>query len=400
MARLMKRKMTISQATRDYIRNHQNDDVRELALKGCRNPDVDFPFALQQIQGRQKAKDKLPQLYANPDILFPPTVSMEQCSSEATARYKASLVGGGTFADLSGGFGVDTMALANVFDQGYYVEPSVELCALFGHNAQALDIRNVQIRQGCMEEILPTLPDTDFLYLDPSRRDSHGNRVVTLGECTPNISAHKALLLTKARKGVLVKLSPMLDLKSALQQLPETQEIHVLAVHGECKEVLFLLGHDKAEDMEYHAVNIQGDNVQYFQFSSREETEAKPELADHVGKYLLEPNAAVMKAGAFKCVATRHGLQKLHAHSHLYTCDEQVPDFPGRVFTVEKVVPFSKKEIKRQLAGMDKANVAVRNFPWNAEELRKQLRLGDGGDVYLFGTTLRDGGKVLVVTRK
>lgn len=400
MARLMKRKMTISQVTRDYIRNHQNDDVRELALKGCRNPDVDFPFALQQIQGRQKAKDKLPQLYANPDILFPPTVSMEQCSSEATARYKASLVGGDTFADLSGGFGVDTMALANVFDQGYYVEPSAELCALFGHNIRTLGISNLQIRQGCMEEILPTLPDTDFLYLDPSRRDSHGNRVVTLGECTPNISAHKALLLTKARKGVLVKLSPMLDLKSALQQLPETQEIHVLAVHGECKEVLFLLGHDKAEDMEYHAVNIQGDNVQYFQFSSREETEAKPELADHVGKYLLEPNAAVMKAGAFKCVATRHGLQKLHAHSHLYTCDEQVPDFPGRVFTVEKVVPFSKKEIKRQLAGMDKANVAVRNFPWNAEELRKQLRLGDGGDVYLFGTTLRDGGKVLVVTRK
>lgn len=400
MARLMKRKMTISQATRDYIRNHQNDDVRELALKGCRNPDVDSPFALQQIQGRQKAKDKLPQLYANPDILFPPTVSMEQCSSEATARYKASLVGGGTFADLSGGFGVDTMALAKVFDQGYYVEPSAELCQLFGHNIRTLGISNLQIRQGCMEEILPTLPDMDFLYLDPSRRDSHGNRVVTLGECTPNISAHKALLLAKARKGVLVKLSPMLDLKSALQQLPETQEIHVLAVHGECKEVLFLLGHDKTEDMEYHAVNIQGDNVLDFHFSSREETEAKPELADHVSKYLLEPNAAVMKAGAFKCVATRYGLQKLHAHSHLYTCDEQVPDFPGRVFTVEKVVPFSKKEIKRQLADMDKANVAVRNFPWNAEELRKQLRLGDGGDVYLFGTTLRDGGKVLVVTRK
>lgn len=392
--------MIISQNTWDFIQGHQNDDVRALALKGCRNPDVDFPFALQQIQGRQKAKDKLPQLYANPDILFPPTVSMEQCSSEATARYKAGLVKGDSFADLTGGFGVDTLALSGSFQQGYYVEPSAELCALFGHNAQALDIRNVQIRQGCMEEILPTLPDTDFLYLDPSRRDSHGNRVVTLGECTPDIPAHKAMLLAKARKGVLVKLSPMLDLKSALQQLPETQEIHVLAVHGECKEVLFLLGHDKAEDMEYHAVNIQGDNVQYFQFSSREETEAKPELADCVGKYLLEPNAAVMKAGAFKCVATRHGLQKLHAHAHLYTCDEQVPDFPGRVFAVEKVIPFGKKETKRQLAGMDKANVAVRNFPLTADALRKQLKLGDGGDVYLFGTTLRDGEKVLVVTRK
>lgn len=400
MARLMKRKMTISQATRDYIRNHQNDDVRALALKGCRNLDVDFPFALQQIQGRQKAKDKLPQLYANPDILFPPTVSMEQCSSEATARYKAGLVKGDSFADLTGGFGVDTMALAKVFDQGYYVEPSAELCALFGHNIHALGIRNIQIRQGTLEEVLPTLPEMDILYLDPSRRDGHGQRVVALTDCTPSVPMLKDALLAKARKGVLVKLSPMLDLKSALQQLPETKEIHVLAVHGECKEVLFLFNHNKAENIEYHAVNIQGDFVQDFQFGSREETEAKPELADHVSKYLLEPNAAVMKAGAFKCVAMRYGLLKLHAHSHLYTCDEQVPDFPGRVFTVEKVVPFGKKEVKRQLANIVKANVAVRNFPLTADALRKQLKLGDGGDVYLFGTTLRDGEKVLVVTRK
>ncbi len=371
-----------------------------MALKGCREPDVDFSFALQQIQGRQKAKEKLPHLYGNPDILFPTTVSMEQCSSEATARYKATIAHGGTFADLSGGFGVDTITLAKVFDRGYYVEPSEELCALFEHNILTLGIRNLQIRQGCMEEILPTLPDTDFLYLDPSRRDNHGNRVVTLSECTPNVVEYKEQLLAKARKGVLVKLSPMLDIKAALQQLPETREIHVLAVHGECKEVLFLLSHDQAEDIEYHAVNIQSENVQDFQFCSREETESKPDLADCVGKYLLEPNAAVMKAGAFKCVATRHGLRKLHAHTHLYTCDEQVTDFPGRVFTVEKVIPFSKKEIKRQLAGMDKANVAVRNFPLTAEELRKQLKLGDGGEVYLFGTTLRDGGKVLVVTRK
>ena len=392
--------MIISQNTRDFIQRHQNDDVRALALKGCRNPDVDFPFALQQIQGRQKAKEKLPEMYGTPDILFPPTVSMEQCSSEATTRYKAGLVKGDSFADLTGGFGVDTMALAKVFDQGYYVEPSAELCQLFEHNIRTLGIQNLQIRQGCMEEILPTLPDTDFLYLDPSRRDSHGNRVVTLGECTPDIPAHKAMLLAKARKGVLVKLSPMLDLKSALQQLPETKEIHVLAVHGECKEVLFLLGHDKAENIEYHAVNIQGDFVQDFQFGSREETEAKPELADHVSKYLLEPNAAVMKAGAFKCVAMRYGLRKLHAHSHLYTCDEQEPDFPGRVFAVEKVVPLGKKETKRQLAGMDKANVAVRNFPLTAEALRKQLKLGDGGDVYLFGTTLRAGEKVIILTRK
>ncbi|MBR4918690.1 MAG: SAM-dependent methyltransferase [Bacteroidales bacterium] len=392
--------MTISQATQDYIRNHQNDDVRALALKGCQDPDVDLSFALQQIQGRQKAKGKLPEMYDNPDIIFPPTVSMEQCSSEATARYKASLVHGDTFADLTGGFGVDTLALAESFQQGYYVESSAELCQLFEHNIHALGIGNILIWQGTMEEVLPTLPEMDILYLDPSRRDGHGQRVVALTDCTPNVPEHKDALLGKARQGVLVKLSPMLDIKAALQQLPETREIHVLAVHGECKEILFLLGHDKAENIEYHAVNIQGENVLDFQFSGQEEADAMPELADGVGKYLLEPNAAVMKAGAFKCVATRYGLRKLHAHSHLYTCDEPVADFPGRVFTVEKVVPFSKKEVKRQLAGIGKANVAVRNFPLTADALRQQLKLGDGGDVYLFGTTLRAGGKVLVVTRK
>ena len=392
--------MTISQATRDFIRNHQNDDVRNLALKGCQDPDVDLSFALQQIQGRQKAKEKLPEMYDNPDILFPVTISMEQCSSEATARYKVSIVHGDSFADLTGGFGVDIIDFAKCFKQGIYIEPSAELREVFEHNAHALGIRNIQIRQGTMEEILPTLPEVDLLYLDPSRRDGHGQRVVALTDCTPNVPEYKDALLTKARQGVLVKLSPMLDIKAALQQLPETQEIHVLAVHGECKEVLFLLRHDKAESIAYHAVNIQGETVTDFQFSSQEETESVPELADGVGKYLLEPNAAVMKAGAFKCVATRYGLRKLHAHSHLYTCDEPVADFPGRVFTVEEVVAFNKREVKRQLASIGKANVAVRNFPLTAEALRQQLKLGDGGDVYLFGTTLRAGEKVLVVTRK
>lgn len=392
--------MAISQATREYIVKHQHDDVRELALKGCQNPDVDLSFALQQIQGRQKAKGKLPEMYENNDIIFPPSVSMEQCSSETTAKYKAGLVHGDSFADLTGGFGVDTLAFAKCFQQGFYVELSKELCEVFEHNANALGIRNIQIQQGTMEEILPTLPEVDIFYLDPSRRDEHGRRVVSLDDCTPNVSMYKDALLGKARQGVLVKLSPMLDIKTALQQLPETKGIHVIAVQGECKEILFLLSHDKVENIEYHAVNIQGERVTDFQFSSQEEADAAPELTDALCKYLLEPNAAVMKAGAFKCVATRYGLRKLHAHSHLYTCDEPVADFPGRVFAVEMVVPFSKKELKRQFAGMHKANVAVRNFPLTAEELRKQLKLGDGGDVYIFGTTLRDGGKVLVVTRK
>ena len=198
------RKMTISQATREYIVKHQHDDVRELALKGCQNPDVDLSFALQQIQGRQKAKGKLPEMYENSDIIFPPSVSMEQCSSETTAKYKAGLVHGDSFADLTGGFGVDTLAFAKCFQQGFYVELSKELCEVFEHNANALGIRNIQIQQGTMEEILPTLPEVDIFYLDPSRRDEHGRRVVSLDDCTPNVPMNKDALLGKARKGVLV----------------------------------------------------------------------------------------------------------------------------------------------------------------------------------------------------
>ena len=401
MQRLRYRKrMTISQATQDFIRNHQNDDVRELALKGSHDPDVDFPFALQQIQGRQKAKEKLPEMFANPDILFPATVSLEQCSSEATARYKASILHGNTFADLSGGFGVDALALAKVFKQGFYVEPMAELCELMQHNTNALNINNLHILNGTMEEVLPTLSEVDVIYLDPSRRNVHGQRVVTLQECSPDITRCKELLLKKARCQVLVKLSPMLDLKATLTLLPETSAVYVVAVHGECKEILLLFSHSVSETIEYHAINLQNKNISDFQFNSKEESDAVPALADSLGEYLLEPNAAVMKAGAFKCVATRYGLQKLHPHTHLYTCDTPPQNFPGRCFRILNHFHYSKKEAAQNLSGIKKANIAVRNFPWSAEELRKQLKLTDGGNIYLFGTTLRNGEKVAVITCK
>lgn len=380
--------MTLTKRTQEYIRQHLDEDVHTLALRGCRDAEVDLPFALQQIQGRQKAKEKLPSLYANPEILFPVTVSMEQCSSETTAGYKAQIVNGSSFADLSGGFGADTLALAKVFEQGYYVEPNEELCALFEHNIQALDIRNIQIRQGRMEDVLPTLPDMDFLYLDPSRRDAHGNRVVTLEECTPNILEHKEILLKKSRCGILLKLSPMLDLKATLNQLHETTDVHVLAVGGECKELLLLLSHHKPEIVRYHAVNLTPGKVETFTFTDHEEKAAQPTIAPTLRNYLLEPNAAVMKAGAFKSVAVRYGLEKLHPHTHLYTCEVLPVGFPGRVFTIKDAFPYHKKEAAQHLRDIHKANIAVRNFPLTAEALRQQLKLSDGGDIYIFGASL------------
>ena len=392
--------MIINDCTRDYIRHHRDDDVRKLALKGCQDPDVDFPFALQQIQGRQKAKEKLPEMFANPDILFPATVSMEQCSSEATARYKASILHGNIFADLSGGFGVDALALAKVFKQGFYVEPMAELCELMKHNTNVLNINNLHILNGTLEELLPTLPDVDVIYLDPSRRNVHGQRVVTLQECSPDLTRCKELLLKKARCQVVVKLSPMLDLKSTLTLLPETHAIYVIAVHGECKEILLQLSHDTSETIDYHAVNIQNGNISDFQFDSKEEAEAVPALADSLGEYLLEPNAAVLKAGAFKSIATRYGLKKLHPHTHLYTCYTPPENFPGRCFRILNHFHYSKKEAAQNLSGIKKANIAVRNFPWSAEELRKQLKLADGGDIYIFGATMREGELVVIVGEK
>lgn len=392
--------MTINRKTWDFIREHRDEDVRKLALRGCKDPDVDFPFALQQIQGSQKAQDKLPDFFANENILYPPTISLEQCSSSQTAKYKASIVSGDSFADLSGGFGVDALSLAKVFEQGYYVEPMNELCELVHHNAKTFNINNLQILNGTMEDVLPTLPEVDIIFLDPSRRNVQGQRVVTLQECTPDLTQYKEQLLKKARKQVLAKLSPMLDLKATLALLPETTAIHVVAVNGECKEILFLLSHSIPEKIDYHAVNIQNGHISDFQFSNIEETEAVPALADSLGAYLLEPNAAVMKAGAFKTIATRYGLQKLHPHTHLYTCDTLPENFPGRQFRIVNHFHYNKKEAAKHLSGIKKANIAVRNFPWSAEELRKQLKLSDGGSLYLFGATMREGEHTIIVGEK
>lgn len=385
----------VGEDTLQYVREHAADDVRQLALRGCKNRDVDFPFALQQIEGRQKARLKLPELCANPDILFPPSLSMEQCSSSRTAQYKSTLVTGTSFCDVTGGFGIDTMAFAQKFAQCLYIEPRQELCDLLQHNAHALGLTNISILHGTLEELQAQVPAVDVILIDPSRRGTHGQRVVALEDCTPNIIACKRMLLDKARQ-VLVKLSPMLDLKRTLTQMPETEEVHVVAVDGECKEILLLLGHNAVADPKIISVNLTDKGVQSFICTATEEEKAIPPLAKRMGEYLYEPNAAVMKAGAFKSVAVKYGLQKLHPHTHLYTNDTLVASFPGRVFRVNDVFPFHKQELRAHLKGIAQANVAVRNFPLSAEELKKHLKLHDGGELFLFGATTLEGRMVIV----
>lgn len=392
--------MEINEATWHFIRSHANDNVRDLALRGCKDASVDFKFALQQIEGRQKSKDKLPDFYQNEQVLYPPTVSMEQCSSTHTANYKASLVEGETFADLTGGFGIDTFALSRRFKHGYHVEPNSALSELVQHNAKALNIANLTFFQSTMEEALAQLPHVDCLYIDPSRRDSHGNRVVCLEDCTPNIIEWKSTLLGKCKK-LMIKLSPMIDIKRSLLQLPETSDIYTIAVNGECKEVLLILEAGKdPTDRCIHTINILKDGYQIFETTASEEVDAMPTLTNTLGRYLYEPNAAVLKAGTFKSIATRFGLEKLHPHTHLYTSDILAKDFPGRIFNVDDSYSFNKKEIKKALGDIKKANVAVRNFPLTAEELKALLKIKDGGEVFLFGATLTDGKLTVIQATK
>lgn len=421
--------MFVDDATWQFIDEHLQEDVRQLALQKNKYKDKDFEFALRQIQGRQKMRDKLPFLASIPRFVFPPSLALEQCSSEITAKYKRFIItdmfcrdavchvssGNDTdkscrdaachvstgnhriMADLTGGFGIDTLFFSKLFETCHYVEPQQQLCDIMAYNSKLLHLDHIQIHQSTMEDFIQEMEPVDFLYLDPSRRNVQGSRVVSLEDCTPNIVQYKDFLLQKASK-VMLKLSPMLDIKRALAQLPETKEIYVLAVNGECKELLLLMDVSAQMPLQYHAVNLWFDgNVMKevcFDFTDEEEQNAVPKFDSQVGQYLYEPNAAILKAGAFKSLATHFGLNKLHPHTHLYTSDTLIKDFPGRIFQVREI--FSYKEAKTALKTLRKANVAVRNFPQSADELKKSLKLGDGGEVYLFGTTLDNGQKVII----
>ena len=397
--------MNINEQTLQYISAHASDDVSYLALHPSKDPQVDMAAALQQIAGRQKAKEKLPEWYATEGILYPKKVSIEQCSSSQTAEYKASLVEGKSFADFSGGFGVDTVALARKFRNGFYVEPQTELCELFQHNCKVLDINNVNIVNGTMEDNLAAIGPVDTIYLDPSRRDVHGRKVVALEDCVPNLLEWKERLLAKCNT-LMVKLSPMIDIFQTLRDLPETYAVHVVAVEGECKEVVFLLTrrdapwHVSTTDPTIIAVDIN--KTAFFRVETTLENErtTPPCIATELGTYLYEPNAAVMKAGIFNVLSQQFQVQKLEKNTNLFTSNELREDFPGRIFHIEAVHEFHPRKIAKELSHLANASIAVRNFPLSAEELRKTLKIKNGNTRYLFGCTLWDGKKYVVMCSK
>lgn len=414
--------MEITPQTAAFIEAHAHDDPRALALQAAKYPEVDMPLAVRQLAARQLAARKIPSWHCTEGLWYPCHLSMEQCSSEATAVYKASLVEGESMADLTGGFGIDCSFLARRFRRVTYVERQEELCELARHNFPLLGLNDVTVCCSQAEPFLQAMEPVDCLFLDPARRDGHGGKTVAIADCEPDVAALEPLLVSKAQR-VLVKLSPMLDLSLALRTLKHVVEVHIVAVNNECKELLLVLqveasvGDAPAVDAASKegataasslpcAVRLHCEHIptvgphQHETFTLQQEREAVCPLATEVGTFLYEPNAALLKAGAFRWLAQRYGVRKLHSSSHLYTSDEPVPDFPGRCFRVEAVSGFGKKELKTFLQGMVQTNLTVRNFPMSVAELRKRLKLKEGGDAYIFATTLADERKVLVRGRK
>lgn len=448
--------MTImNDKTREFVAMHRDEDVRELALKAKRVDGLDLPLALDQIAGWQIASKKLPQWASCEGIVYPPHISMEQCSSQFTAQYKSeitqtllvpsatvharmsdsaesdtqeaktglrmsdsgesdTLVAKRAMADLTGGFGVDFSYLARGFSQATYVERQRHLCELAEHNMAALGLDQARIVCGDGVEYLSQMDPVDFIYLDPARRDEHGSRTYAIEDCTPNVLELRDLLLAKSRF-TLVKLSPMLDWRKAVVDFDgAVREVHIVAIGNECKELLLVLGRPaqaNARDsvdgagsyrrLAPHVFCVNDD--QRIDYDSAKYTQGlriggKP-LPD-AKRYLYEPNASIMKAGCFDLVEERFGVTQIGPSSHLFVSEQQIADFPGRGFAIEAVGSMNKKDTKRLLNGVKQANIAVRNFPLTAPQLRKKLKLADGGTVYLFGTTMQGGGHVLLRTSK
>ena len=398
----------ISPETQLFIREHSSDDVRALALQAKKYPDIDMPTAITQIAGRQVAAEKIPSWREMEEIWYPKHLSLEQCSSETTARYKARLFQGDSLTDLTGGFGIDCSFLAAGFKSATYVERQEELCEIAAHNFPILNLNHINVRNEDGVAYLQTMSPVDCIFLDPARRNEHGGKTVAISDCEPDVAGLEELLLSKAKR-IMVKLSPMLDLSLALKELKHTQEVHILSVNNECKELLLLLGQEAPteqappEEIPIRCANLftQGaQEEQHFAFTREQEQHSQCTYTDSLGDYLYEPNASLLKAGAFRSVAAAYSVRKLHPNSHLYTSDTFIGNFPGRIFRIVNQCSFNRKEAKESLADLKKANVTVRNFPATVAELRKRLHLTEGGDTYLFASTLNDGRKVIIRCEK
>jgi hypothetical protein len=388
----------------DFIQAHLYEDAGRLLLKKSPFPAIEMRHLVGQIQAKRKAQTKLPSWFAASGVIFPPLLNLEQSSSEEAARFKASLMRGTRLADLTGGFGIDCAFWADSFSEVDYVEQNEELAAVAAHNFQALGKNNIRVHTVDARQWLQNLQEpVNAVYIDPARRDAVGNKVFRLSDCEPDVPAMLPLLAETTQQ-ILIKTSPMLDISAALADLEQVgtlwqiTEVVVLAVHNECKEVLYHLQQGSVAETKMTAVNLTDSGIQTFSFSPTEEKAVTVDFALPQA-FFCEPNAALLKAGAFKTTAARLHLQKLHPHTHLYTSAQRPENFPGRVFRLKAVCKADRKAILTHLP-QAKAHLAVRNFPASVAELRKRWGIAEGGETYLFAVTLANGQKAVLIGEK
>lgn len=376
---------TYSEAIKKFVLDHLREDPAQLLFRYSGKVAFDLKFAVQQIQARQKAKSKLPTWVENSDIIFPVSLSLEQASSEETARFKSKLAKGNLMIDLTGGFGVDTFFLAKNFEEAVYCERNVELADIVRHNFDLLEAGKFEFVTGDSLEFFSNAEKYfDLTYVDPARRGGQNQKLYKLADCEPDVVGHWSLLQSKS-KSILIKASPMLDVKQAILEIPDVQQVWVVSVKNEVKEVLLFWEKDASiGERVIRAVDLQANDATTFSFTYHEEDTSESVFGD-VGKFLIEPNAAILKAGAFRSFGKRFGLKKLHPNSHLFTCDDLPKEIPGRVFEVKKEIKDPKKQLKL-LFPDGKVNVITRNYALTADEFKKKFKLADGGDGFLVGT--------------
>jgi len=387
-----------SEESIEFIKDHINDDPAELMLGAHKHPELPMKEIVVQIASRQKAKEKLPEWFENERIVFPPKQNLEQASSEITAKFKARFLDGKVFIDLTGGTGIDTFYISENFQTSWYVEPNKELCKWAEHNFEELGA-GIEVFNATAEELLAKDDEkVDWIYIDPSRRDEQKNRVYALEDCVPNVLELEEQLLNTADH-VLIKTSPMLDIKKTIRQFKNCYKIQVLAVQNEVKELLVYLSKGLEVETEIEAWNVSPSHEdELFSFKYSDDTALKFDIGEPQ-KYLYEPNASLMKAGAYKLISEVFELKKIHSNTHLYTSDKLVNKFPGKRLSIKEIFNPSKKEIKKRIPD-GKVNVVVRNYPMGANEVKKKFKLRDGGaDFLVFCETAGEGLKAFWCNR-
>ncbi|MDN5203309.1 RsmD family RNA methyltransferase [Fulvivirgaceae bacterium BMA10] len=382
-----------------FIQEHEYDDPVALALQGHKFLGIPIKEAIQQIKSRQTARIKLPEWHSKPGIIFPPTLSMEQCSSELTAKFKSALVSGETLVDLTGGTGIDTFYMGQSFKRALFVERDPALCKIADHNFSILGADHIKVLSKHAAQFLQEdSPQVDWIYIDPARRDDHHGKVFKLSDCVPDVLELKEIFF-KHSDNVLIKTSPMLDIKQAISQLEYVKKVFVVSVKNDCKEVLYMLKKNATSEPEIVTVNLLGEQrKQQFSFYRAAESGFQIALSAPLS-FIYEPNASILKARGFNAIADAFQVNKLNINSHLYTSQKLIEDFPGRIFKCTHITRLDKKEIIKFIPEK-KANVTTRNFPYSVKEIRKKTGLKDGGNTYLFATKGPDEKPVILVCEK